>query len=268
MRFFPESSKNDHAVQRIHVVFQQGYTKTDIKRINEYTKNLHSRVVYVKNTNDFIAFLNQRKEKQRLIKQLVIFCHGIFNHASFHYQGKNVDEGLFGLADIPKVQELLFDYDALITTYACRAGISVDNSNLTGKNAEQANSQAQKMADNWDVNVKAFEMRSSYVGAYGTASEIKTAQNYKLIMDDYKKQMNAYNTKIANGDKSAKPPLKPKDYDENVLRYYDLQDREKNGSGDDGPIAPNGAWRFHGTGDTPKGLKEGLQAYKPKEWET
>jgi len=68
LRFFPESSKNDHAVQRIHVVFQQGYTKTDIKRINEYTKNLHSRVVYVKNTNDFIAFLNQRKEKQRLIK--------------------------------------------------------------------------------------------------------------------------------------------------------------------------------------------------------
>lgn len=33
-----------------------------------------------------------------------------------------------------------------------------------------------------------------------------------------------------------------------------------------GPIAPNGAWHMPRTGDSPKGLKSGLQDYQPEEW--
>ena len=59
-------------MQRILVVFQQGYTTKDIERINDYTKALEGRVVYVKNVTEFIDFLNQRKTKKRLIKALVV----------------------------------------------------------------------------------------------------------------------------------------------------------------------------------------------------
>lgn len=268
LRFFPEASKRDHATQRIHVVFQQGYTQNDINRINAYTKKLDARIVYVRNVSEFIHFLNERKVKQRFIKQLVIYCHGIFNHASFHYKGDNESAGLFGLNDITRVEEPIFDYDTLITTYACRAGISVDGDDLTGKDAGQINSQAQKMADTWDVKVKAFEMRSSYVGIYGTGTEINEARNYSQTIINYQRSLMFYEVEKASGNKDAKPPQKPANYDEMVQRYNDLMDREKNEKDGGGPIAPSGAWGFPGTGDTPKGLQRGLQDYQPREWQS
>ena len=265
LREFPAASQGDSSVQRIMVVFQQGYNQEDINKINEYTKYLNSRIVYVRNKDELIDFLNQRKTKKRLIKKLVIFCHGIINIASFHYAGDNVKAGEFGLKDIEKVHESIFDYDAEVTTYACRAGISVDEDDLTGKDAGQKHSPAQKMADTWDVKVRAFEMRSSYVGIYGNDKEIELAKGYQEVINNHLNNMKKYEKEVSRGNKEARPPKKPENYEENVMRHKDVNQREWNDK-KGGPISPNGSWRLPTTGSTPSGLKKGLQEYLPIEW--
>jgi len=265
LREFPQSSERSYSVQRIMVVFQQGYSEYDISKINEYAEKENSRVIYVKNKNELVSFLRRRKAKRRLIKKMVFFCHGIINIASFHYGGDNEEAGEFCIDDIDDVYESVFDYDAEITSFACRAGISVDGHDLTGKDAGQKQSPAQKMADMWDVKVNAFEMRSSYVGIYGNGKEIQDVKSYDVIVKKYESEVSKYKEAVTQGDKNAKPPQKPDGYEENIRRNRDLKERtdnEKRG----GPISPNGSWRFPSTGNTPIGLKRGLQLYKPKEW--
>ncbi|WP_231571450.1 MULTISPECIES: hypothetical protein [Xenorhabdus] len=266
LQLFPKASQGDYAVQRIIIVFSQGYTDMDRQRINDYAQKLGARVRYVTDVPMFIRIINERKQKKRLIKEMVFFCHGVINCATFHYQGKNVEEGKFGPDEIKKVYESVFDSDAKITTYACRAGISVDGSDFTGKNAGQDKSPAQQMANAWDVGVKAFEMRSLYDIVYGTGKEIKEAREYSKVIDKYEAARRAYNYELSKGNKNAKPPEKPKDYDIMKKRNEGLKAREYNEDHGGGPIAPNATWRLPGTGNSPKGLKSGLQNYNPIEW--
>ncbi|MDR0218919.1 MAG: hypothetical protein LBI71_08570 [Enterobacteriaceae bacterium] len=270
LQLFPKESQKDQAVQRIMVVFQQGYTQKDIKRINDYTKTLGGRIIYVRNKQGLIDFLNQRKEKKRLIKEMVIFAHGIIDNVTFHYQGDNVEGGLFGSKEIEKVHESIFDFDAKITTYACRAGISVDNGypgDFTEiPDAGQDKSPAQRMANAWDVEVQALERRSSYIGIYGSEKETKEAKEYSKVIEKYEAERRVYNNELSKGNKNIIPPEKPKDYDVMKKRNQDVTTRDLNEKDDGGPIAPNGSWRLPKTGDTPIGLKEGLQNYKSAEW--
>ncbi|HFO9782293.1 TPA: hypothetical protein ACHK6T_004558, partial [Escherichia coli] len=214
--------------------------------------------------------LNQRKEKGRVIKELVILCHGVIKTASYHYHHEDKDiekNGMFKHEDIAAVHESVFDYDAHVTTYACRAGISDGDKDFSGKDdAGQKDSPAQKMADNWDVMVKAFEMRSDYSLAYGTGKEIKEAQEYGSVVEKYKKDIDMYNKEKAKGNTEVSPPVKPEGYDEKSKRHADVTTRDKNEKSGGGPIAPNGAWHMPRTGDSPKGLKSGLQDYQPEEW--
>ncbi|PHM39620.1 hypothetical protein Xmau_02626 [Xenorhabdus mauleonii] len=266
LQLFPEASQGDHALQRIMVVFQQGYAQKDIERINDYTQKLGGRIVYVKGKQELIEYLNQRKKKKRLIKEMVFFCHGIIDYATFHYQGDNVEEGLFGPAEIEKVYESIFDFDAEITTYACRAGISKSGGDFTGEDAGQDKSPAQRMANTWDVEVKAFEKRSIYTIVYGTTQEIRDAKEYSKVIKEYEESRRNYERELAKGNKNAKLPEKPEDYDIMKKRNEDVKTREHNENNDGGPISPNGSFRLPGTAKTPTGLKEGLQNYKPAEW--
>lgn len=88
---FPPASKQDSSSQRIMVVFSLGYTQKDIDRINDYTKAHDGRIIYVKNKDELVSFLNQRKEKGRVIKELVILCHGVIKTASYHYHHEDKD---------------------------------------------------------------------------------------------------------------------------------------------------------------------------------
>lgn len=64
LRDFLQSSKEDYSVQRIMVVFQQGYSEYDISKINEYSEKQNSRVIYVRNKDELVSFLRQRKTKK------------------------------------------------------------------------------------------------------------------------------------------------------------------------------------------------------------
>lgn len=57
-------NKDNYYIQRIFLMFQQGYVEKGIELINEYVEELSGRVVYVKDKAEFIKFLNSRKQEQ------------------------------------------------------------------------------------------------------------------------------------------------------------------------------------------------------------
>ncbi len=92
------------------------------------------------------------------------------------------------------------------------------------------------------------------------------AQEYGSVVEKYKKDIDMYNKEKAKGNTEVSPPVKPEGYDEKSKRHADVTTRDKNEKSGGGPIAPNGAWHMPRTGDSPKGLKSGLQDYQPEEW--
>lgn len=259
LRLFPDSTSN-YTVQRILVVFQHGYTQTDINRINDYTKALKARIVYVKTVDELVSFLNERMEKQRAIKKLVFFSHGLVGKISLRYEGDDVHSGEFTSSSVSKVNKMVFSYDAEVISYACRTGIGKDgNSFNNSAEALPEKSLAQEMANKWMVTVKAFERRSLYAKTYGTSPEIKETNNAKQIVEKYQEQEDLYKQ-----GKIKDKPKKPPNYDRLNERLQSINTRDQNSQGDNGPIMPLGAWHLPSSGETPTGLKHGIQTYQFK----
>ncbi|MFQ9382180.1 MAG: hypothetical protein ACLR31_21555 [Escherichia coli] len=108
----------------------------DIDRINDYTEAHDGRIIYVKNKDELVSFLNQRKEKGRVIKKLVILCHGVIKTASYHYhhEDKDIEKNeCLNMKILQQFTSQFFDCDAHVTTYACRAGISDGDKDFSGK---------------------------------------------------------------------------------------------------------------------------------------
>lgn len=259
LKLFPQTT-SDYKVQRILVVFQHGYTSTDIQRINEYTTRLNARVIYVKTVSELIKFLNQRIEKKRAIKKLMVFSHGVVGRISLRYAGDDVTSGEFTKTSVTQVNKSIFDYDAEVISYACRTGIGKDGESFkSSAEAQPEKSLAQDMANQWMVTVKAFERRSLYAKTYGTGTEIKEAQDSEAIIKEYDKK-----EKLYNDGKLKDKPQKPPNYDLLKERTKSIKTRDQNAKGDDGPIMPLGAWHLPTSGATPTGLKNGLQVYRFK----
>ena len=259
LHLFPKTTA-DHSKQNILVVFQHGYTSNDISRINQYTKNLGARIVYVKTVAQFIEFLNARIEKGRLIKRLVFYSHGVIGSISLHYGGDDEQLGNFNNTSVKQIKKNIFHHDAQVISYACRTGIGVDKDSF--KNSAEAKpetSLAQYMANQWKVTVKAFERRSLYAKTYGTASEIKAVDEASKLLKEYETQLDRYNKKI-----TSKKPIMPTNYKLLKTRRESKIIRDDNANNDGGPIMPLGAWHPPTSGETPSGLKYGLQTYQFK----
>lgn len=262
IRIFPEPIPDNDKKQRILVVFQQGYTENDIQRINEYTKKLKARIVYVKNVQELIHFLNQRIEKQRYIRKLVFFSHGIVGKICFHYDGDREEQGELTSELITQVKSSSFHYDAEVISYACRTGIGRDGSSFSNSiEAHPEESLAQKMATAWKVTVFAFEKRSSYAGTYGTDKEYAQASEANAILKKYQKQQSDYASGLSKTPPSEFLRLS---YELKQERAESIKTRSSNEKKGGGPIMPLGAWHLPTSGETPTGLKNGLQSYRFK----
>lgn len=226
--------------QRILVVFQFKYTAKDIENINKYAGMAKARVVYVKSEQEFIDFLNKRLSSNREIKKMEIYSHGVVGFISFHYssdvfQHNRVPEGTFGISSVNKVNPKIFAKDAVVSSYACRTGIGAEGESFKdSQSAQPQNSLAQYMANKWRIPIKAYERRSLYAKTYGTKEEIRQAQGYE----------------------GSDPTLKE--------RKKSIKAREMNADKGGGPIMPKGAWHPPTSGQTPGGLKDDLQTYRPQ----
>lgn len=268
LRFFPESSDDGKRVQKTHIVFKQGYTSNDLTRIEEYTNNHGANTVYVDSVVELIQFLNQRKDDNRLIKELIIYSHGVVSAITFHYKGDRVEEGMLDLRHYDSILEEVFDFDAKVVTYGCRNGIAMEGDHFSDGEAGQEYSLAQKMADHLLVDVYAFEKRSIYTISYGDRSknEDANAANYQKTIDKYEAELSDYRKSVLLGI-GVEKPREPEDYEEWIIRMEDRLLARSNAGSNGGPIMKNGAWHEVGTGEFPTGLKEGLQKYIPKDYQ-
>lgn len=259
LQLFPLPLPN-YKRQRILVVFQHGYTATDIQRINKYTEDLDARIVYVKTVEELTEFLNSRIQKKRMVKQLVFFSHGIVGKISLRYEGDEESSGEFSSATVEKIIKDIFHYDTQLISYACRTGIGVNGESFKNSaEAQPENSLAQYMANKWLIDIKAFERRSLYSKTYGTSTEIKEANDFNKIIKAYENQ-----EKLFNGGNLKEKPQKPLNYDKLKKRLRSIEIRDQNAKNDNGPIMPLGAWHLPTSGATPSGLKNGLQVYRFK----
>lgn len=259
LSLFPKTTA-DYSKQNILVVFQHGYTSNDITRINQYTKDLGGRIVYVKTVAEFIQFLNARIQKNRLVKRLVFYSHGVIGSISLRYGGGDEALGNFNSSIANQINKNIFHHDAQVISYACRTGIGVDKDSFkSSTEAKPEASLAQHMANQWKVRVRAFERRSLYSKTYGTAAEIQEANNAEKELKRYNQQMRQYNEK-----KIKTKPSVPSNYKTLLERSKSIQQRDENARLDGGPIMPKGAWHPPTSGETPSGLKYGLQNYQFK----
>ncbi len=109
---------------------------------------------------------------------------------------------------------------------------------------------------------KVNKMKKFFEEYYEVSAQIETVdkQNFDITLYDKDSK------EKAKGNTEVSPPVKPEGYDEKSKRHADVTTRDKNEKSGGGPIAPNGAWHMPRTGDSPKGLKSGLQDYQPEEW--
>lgn len=179
------------------------------------------------------------------------------------------EPGLLGKHNFTQILEQIFDYDAQVSSYACRTGISIEGTYFSalGGAAGQDNSLAQKMADTWLVNINAFKRRSNYELTYGSDEEIDKVRNYGSVIDEYEKKKAQYKIDLKSG-KNVKEPEKPADYELWKRRMKEEKLRNENQSFwlDSGSIMQYGAWHGVKAGDTPIGLKDSMQTYTPKDY--
>lgn len=226
------------------IVFSEGYTSNDILKINEYSALAGANVIYIDNVSELIIFLNNRVKLCRKVEKIEIYAHGLPGSIEFKYISQ-IDhdpffikitgrDGKLDISEISKINKSIFSKSSEWTSYACRTGISSKNESFDQYiDAGQDHSLAQLAANQLGVVFNAYERRSLYSLTYGSKKEIEESRAYvgdnKLLVERR----------------------------ESILIR---EENEKKG----GPIMPKGAWHAPTSGNTPSGLKEGMQRYEPK----
>ena len=138
-------------------------------------------------------------------------------------------------------RRLFFDYDAVVTTYACRAGISVNGKDLTGMDAGQENSPGTKDGGLLGRGVSERLKWSDYSSIYGTKKKYVQQKNYEDVIEEYEESLRNIIRKRRMVMSILRRPRNPKIMMrcQNAMMMSQREMLTLNGGA--GPIAPNGA---------------------------
>ena len=185
------------------------------------------------------------------------------------------------------MNELAFDDEARIFSYACRTGLGFDVGDRLdpGEDPKYNESLAQVLADAADVRVDAFPRRTSYENTFGTSSDRKAAletqrkikqyadaqARYSVLLDNYRRRIRAAdNARFLSlqNEQPPEPPVRPySDDEEQLALQMKERDRYERSPEFGVPLDKYGAVRPVGSGKTPEGLPMGLKAFRPMEHE-
>jgi hypothetical protein len=287
IRQYPETTKN-YSVQRIYLIFIDDYSGPLLKKIKSVVEGRYGASYReLDNISHFVDFINTRLKKERYIRQLDIFSHGVVGSIEFGYALSKEDSYRFRDAQARMLDQKVFEYDAKAYSYVCRTGLGIDVEFSVGKDEDPCydKSLAQIMADAADVEVWAYPKKSNYDLTYGTAAELRiAAENVTKVKsyDDanrrFKQELREYQKRLAlyqkNNDSKAKqlpsesppvPPPKTFNDEQERLARHEIS-RQKNIRDIGYPLDEEGALRPVRSGDKPTGLPSGLRQYIPKAW--
>lgn len=282
---YPERTP-DYSIQRVFLIFTEQYPRKLLDEVKSIVEGMYATSYReLSSIAGLVDFVAARKKKGRRIKQMDFYAHGVVHSVEFGYQtgSKTQTELRFGLAQARMMQELAFDDDARIFSYACRTGLGFDIGDKLdpGEDPKYSESLAQVLADAADTRVDAFPRRTSYENTFGTGSDRKAAletqrkmdqykrdqEQYLLRLDDYRHRLKAAdNARIASvpRERPPEPPVKPYS-DEEEARARQMELRELNKQKFSVPLDKYGAVRPVSSGKTPEGLPMGLMAFCPVE---
>lgn len=242
----------------------KGYVKSELLAI-EYLKTKGCTVKAIKSISDFKDAINTREKdkdgKEYKIQNLVFFAHGLANVICLNYPLTNMD---VGLDTITSLEKSAFTPSGRIYSYACRTGISVDDTGFGFSSlsaAKPENSLAQKMADHFDVKVHAFYKRTFF------RYTLRAPSDSVRIADILKTEREKHEGEIIQI---------PSEHE--ALPHDGLDDNGWDLWGtwfDKGAVAEGvdnyALWRKAGAralpivADTPKGLPDDMHVFEPKE---
>lgn len=231
-----------------------------------------------------LDFINLRISKQREIKQLDLFAHGLVGTIEFGYELAKADNYRMRNAQAQMLNPEAFDLRSKIHSYACRTGLGVNADAYVseGEDPLYEQSLAQLIANTAQTPVWAFARRSNYDQTYGSSEDragLTSARNrvqadsnamkvYRRQLNHYQKRLAAYrqasNNPIAAlpNESSPRPPQEVASTDDQALvRHANSRDEYEQSIGY--PLDAEGAVRPVRAGDSPTGVPARLLEFKP-----
>lgn len=285
LRQYPEATPT-HSVQRIFLIFIDDYDRRLLDRVKAVVEGRYgARYRELDSIAHLLDFINQRIAKQRHIKQLDLYCHGLVGSLEFGYALSKVDSYRMRDVQANRLQPDAFEFDARIFSYACRTGLGIDRHEVVREDEDPLyeKSFAQVLANASQATVWAYPRKSNYDETYGTDSERASVEGarrridadraaierYALQMQEYRKRLEIY--RQATGNENAQMPNEPEPTppivtatpeEKRLVRHADSRDR--NEVSIDHPLDEEGAVRGVRAGDSPEGVPATLLEYTPK----
>ncbi len=284
IRLYPPASADD-STQRIFLIFTEDYDRTLLDAVKDIVETRYgAKYRELDSIAHLLDFINLRISKNREIKQLDLFAHGLVGAIEFGYELAKADSYRMRDAQARMLKPEAFDLRGKIHSYACRTGLGIDADVYVseGEDPLYEQSLAQLIANSAQTPVWAFARRSNYDQTYGNADDRaslegarRRVQADKLAMDRYELQVSNYQKRLAahrlssgnttNQLPNEAPPRQPVKLataqDESLARHAKSRDAYEQTIGY--PLDAEGAVRPVRAGDSPTGVPATLREYKP-----
>jgi hypothetical protein len=235
-----------------------GYT-ADEKKVIEDLKGLNGyNVVTLSSGSDIVKLINTRpethvggKKKIYLLQDVAFFSHGLASVIKLNYLGSPAID--FDETQLSATREDAFvPGSGKIFSFACRTGTKVDSEwFITGDSGAKIDeSLAQKMADHFKAEVHAFLKRS----------------NYGEVLRE-KSDSDGISAALRKGRETMDGSIIDISKEHQALPHPGLADKsgpKKEGTNGYALWRKAGGIRLPRTGDTPKGLSDGMHVFTPK----
>lgn len=285
LRKYPEG-KPDFSVQRVFLIFIDDYERpllNEVKKIVEGRYGAQYREY--DNISQMVDFILSRQRRGREIRQLDFFSHGVVGSIELGYELDKRDSYRLRDAQARMLVPEAFAYDAKIFSYACRTGLGVYvNFELgEGEDAQYERSLAQVLANAAGTEVRAYPRRSNYDQTYGNAqdraqqgeaqrkvaADERAERAYQVRLSSYRRRLTEYrkekNDPAADlpSESVPRPPApSASEHERRLALHANSRKRYEDTLGY--PLDAEGALRDVRSGDTPRGLPDGLRSYLPQ----
>lgn len=169
--------KSGSSEQVTWAVFTEGYTEKQLNAFKKVAKKDGVSFIELNSSEELVNYINTKNTKSHHISSdrekdpitnLDAYAHGVPGAIEFGYKTPNEKNLRFDEQSAKALDPKAFDQNALFCSYACRTGQGSEDKYISA-NPNPLNSLAQKISNYAEVNVKAFQTRTSYSGTLGTS---------------------------------------------------------------------------------------------------
>ncbi|KAE9635996.1 hypothetical protein [Aeromonas veronii] len=229
-----------------------GYTNFELGVLESYRDKYGCEIKLLNSLADLVALLNRERETIK-IQDLYFYCHGLPNKITVNLDSKPKIDITVG--NLSQIKPDIFVKDGILHSFACRTGVDAEpytpiDSYDNDSDASPGSSLAMKMAQHFNVTVKAFLTRTSY------GDVVRAPSLDKQIAEEL--------NSLRKGGEGAVYPLHNGEYE--ALPHTGLSTGVRGWwSG----VSDYALWRKQGgrcapvSGTTPKGLSHGAKQFKP-----